>query len=59
MQVCSIMRFFLILQNGMYKPVVNKRVIDVRPKHQCSTRKFTQLYCIDEHGMLLLSICIV
>ena len=40
-----------LLQNGMFKPVViENRVIDVLPKHKCSTTKTIDVCCIDAKG---------
>ena len=48
-----------LLQNSMFRPVViENRVIDVRPKHKCSTRKTIDICCIDANGKYDRWLCI-
>ena len=48
-----------LLQNNMFKPVViENRVIDVLPKHKCSTTKTIDICCIDANGKYDRWLCI-
>ena len=46
---CSI--YMHIMQNGVYCPVnITDRVINVRPKHTCTTAKNLPVCAVDENG---------
>ena len=47
------MYFVCSVQDGMFKKMdFTERVIDVRPRHNCSSKTSVSLCCIDAHGKL-------